>query len=238
VQWQGYPVKTSTRLSSEERREAIVKAVRQVFAEKGFHGTTTRELAAAAGVSEALLFKHFPSKEALYLAMHQDCGSEQNSSEIRRVMALEPSTSTLVLMTHFLIAKLVLGPTHSASGGECIMNRLLMRSLMEDGEFARLFLQRLAANWIPKFEESIEAATAAGDLVDCAVLPRLRGWFVHHLAVVIMSYLVPPTPVVDYGVPREKLVEQATRFALRGMGMKDEAIGRCYNPKALALFSS
>jgi len=58
-------MKTTTKLSSEERRADIVKAVRRVFAEKGFDGTTTRELAYAAGVSEALLFKHFPHKEAL-----------------------------------------------------------------------------------------------------------------------------------------------------------------------------
>ena len=44
------------KLSGEERRAAIIKAVRRLFAEKGFHGTTTRELAEAAGVSEALLF--------------------------------------------------------------------------------------------------------------------------------------------------------------------------------------
>ena len=47
---------TSLRLSAEQRRAAIIHAVRRVFAEKGFHGTTTRELARAAGVSTALLY--------------------------------------------------------------------------------------------------------------------------------------------------------------------------------------
>src|SRR3972149_4316194 len=65
-------MKTSSRLSSEDRREAIVEAVKGVFAEKGFDGTTTRELANAAGVSEALLYKHFPSKESLYAALLGD----------------------------------------------------------------------------------------------------------------------------------------------------------------------
>ena len=53
-------MQNSYRLSSEERRQAIVEAVKGVFAEKGFDGTTTRELASAAGVSEALseLSKH------------------------------------------------------------------------------------------------------------------------------------------------------------------------------------
>ena len=55
-------VRPAKKLSGDERRAAIIKAVQRVFAEKGFDGTTTRELASAAGVSEALLFKHFPNK--------------------------------------------------------------------------------------------------------------------------------------------------------------------------------
>ena len=63
---------------------AIVKAVKKVFAEKGFDGTTTRELAVSAGVSEALLFKHFPSKESLYAAMQSSCCPGKNSEEARK----------------------------------------------------------------------------------------------------------------------------------------------------------
>ena len=79
------------KLSGDERRAAIIKAVRQVFAEKGFDGTTMRELALAAGVSEALLFKHFPNKEALYSAMQLACCNEKDSDQIERLKALEPS---------------------------------------------------------------------------------------------------------------------------------------------------
>src|SRR5215468_6339149 len=98
---------TKGKLSSEERRAAIIQAVRRVFAEKGFHGTTTRALADAAGVSEALLFKHFPTKEALFSAMQLACCTEQEMGRFERLQALEPSASTLVLMTHFLVAKIV-----------------------------------------------------------------------------------------------------------------------------------
>jgi len=40
-----------------------------LFAKKGFNGTTTKEIAQAAGISEALVFKHFPTKRALYAAI-------------------------------------------------------------------------------------------------------------------------------------------------------------------------
>src|SRR5437870_9214456 len=104
-------MKPSPRLSAEDRRHAIVEAVKVVFAEKGFHGTTTRELADAAGVSEALLFKHFPNKEALYSAMQLSCCNEQDHDRLERLKALEPSASTLVVMVYLLVSR-TLGGRH------------------------------------------------------------------------------------------------------------------------------
>jgi AcrR family transcriptional regulator len=225
------------KLSGKERRAAIIKAVRRVFADKGFHGTTTRELAKAAGVSEALLFKHFPNKEALYSAMQFSCCDEQDQGKMERLKALEPCASTLVILVHLLVARLV-GGCQAADDDEALQNRLMLRSMMEDGEFARLFLQRVLSPWIRKVEQCIQAAVAAGDAVDGPVAPNLRGWFAHHLAATLMIHLRPARPVVDYGVSREKLVEQAVWFTLRGMGLTDEAIKRCYDPRALARFEA
>src|SRR5580704_15608604 len=95
------------RLAACDRREAIMEAVRDVFAEKGFEATTTRELAKAAGVSEALLYRHCPSKESLYDAMCQSCLSGRRLEEYKQILALEPSSSTLVMLTHFLVSKMV-----------------------------------------------------------------------------------------------------------------------------------
>ncbi len=122
-------MKTTARLPAADRRAAIIQAVRGVFAEKGFHGTTTRELARAAGVSEALLFKHFPDKEALFSAMQVAC-SEQHLGRYQRLEALEPSASTLVLMIHFLVSVLVDGSF--SHDDHAIQDRLALRSLAED----------------------------------------------------------------------------------------------------------
>jgi AcrR family transcriptional regulator len=229
-------MKARPKLSGEERRAAIVRAVRGVFAEKGFHGTTTRALAAAAGVSEALLFKHFPNKEALYSAMLVSCKSERVHRMFERVKVLEPSASTLVLMVHSLFSYLV-GASPADDEQRVAQNRLMLRSLIEDGEFARFFLQGVSSRWIGKVEECIRAAIATGDAVNGPVPPDLRGWFAHHLAAMLMIYLLPEQPVVDYRLSREKLLEQAVWFALRGMGLKEEAIRRHYNPEALALLT-
>jgi len=81
----------------EERRDSIIQAVRCVFAEKGFRGATTRELADAAGVSEALLFKHFPDKEAIYRAMLEQCCAQDRACEWEKIAAMKPSTATLII---------------------------------------------------------------------------------------------------------------------------------------------
>lgn len=58
-----------SRLTSEKRREKILQAAVTLFSLAGFNGTTTRQLARKAGVSEALLFRHFPNKKLLYEAL-------------------------------------------------------------------------------------------------------------------------------------------------------------------------
>ena len=56
-------------MTSPERRAAIIDAALRLFSERGFRGTTTRELAASVGVSEPILYEHFKSKRDLYRAI-------------------------------------------------------------------------------------------------------------------------------------------------------------------------
>jgi len=66
-----------------ERRQDILTAAMQLFAKKGFRGTTTRDLAAQAGVNEAIIFRHFSTKEELYSAIleHKACENRDTRSE-------------------------------------------------------------------------------------------------------------------------------------------------------------
>jgi AcrR family transcriptional regulator len=61
-------VKTATRLPAAERRLELVETAVRVFAEGSYRGTTTAEIARAAGVSEPILYRHFASKRDLYFA--------------------------------------------------------------------------------------------------------------------------------------------------------------------------
>jgi AcrR family transcriptional regulator len=59
-------------LTSEERRKRIVLGAMEAFSKSGFKGTRSRDLAASAGVSEALIFKHFPNKRAIQKAIIEE----------------------------------------------------------------------------------------------------------------------------------------------------------------------
>jgi AcrR family transcriptional regulator len=56
-------------MKAEERRQEIIRAAMEVFAKNGFGGSTTREIAENAGISEAMIYSHFRNKEDLYTAI-------------------------------------------------------------------------------------------------------------------------------------------------------------------------
>src|SRR2546423_15598117 len=62
-------------MTGDKRREQILQTAVNLFSQRGFSGTTTREIAHAAGVSEAMVFRHFATKDELYHAIldHKAC---------------------------------------------------------------------------------------------------------------------------------------------------------------------
>ena len=218
-------MKTTPRMCNEDRRTAIITAARRVFVEKGFYRTTTHELAEAAEVSEALLFKHFPSKEDLYAAIQMSCFKEDRSKVTEQLESLEPSTSALVFLVRDWVCK-VLGGQPDEDVRSFL--RLVLRSLMDEGEFARLGLgfEGGPSHWVQKVAQCLEAARTAGDTVDGPISANLAGWCTQQVMCGMMMHFLPPEPVIDYGVSREELVNQVIWFCLRGMGLKEEAIQR------------
>ena len=68
---------TRKRLTADERREEILSAALDVFAERGYHGSSIDDIARRAGVSKALIYEHFASKEELHVKL-----LEQNADEL------------------------------------------------------------------------------------------------------------------------------------------------------------
>jgi TetR/AcrR family transcriptional regulator len=63
------PRPITQRLPATDRRNQLLETALDLFSQKGFEGTTTKAIAEAAGVTEAIIFRHFPSKHELYKAV-------------------------------------------------------------------------------------------------------------------------------------------------------------------------
>lgn len=222
--------KRSTKLPAADRKEAILAAAVPVFARLGRAGATTKEIAQAAGVSEALLYKHFPGKEALYAELESRC-LEANAVGGRLFAGATPSTATLVMGVAVLVQAVF--PGIGARQSHEDTKRLVTSSLLGDGRFAKAFLDRHVKPWIGIFEKSLRAAMAAGDVEKGVHTGKPEIWFVHHLANTLHLISLPEAGVVNYNVTQEELIESAVRFLLRGLGLKNAAVDRYYDPKEI-----
>lgn len=221
-------------MTGDERRSAIVRAVLPLFAKRGFASATSKEIAEAAGVSEALIYKHFPSKESLYAEI-LSFGRQGAEVALERIAGLEPSSRTLVLIVYFMMRCLALGRAKDPIGWNT-RHRLVLNSCLEDGSYPRYLFNQHFSGCLAKLEACLEASAAAGELVDYPATRRNRCLFGHHLACMIAVMHLPERPVVDYMTPREALLDQAVQFTLRGMGLSDAAIERHYRPEEFAEF--
>ena len=219
-----------TRLDSDDRRKAIVAAAVPLFARNGFAGTTTRELAAAAGVSEALLFRHFPSKQSLYREILR-LGCEGDPA-FEKLATLPASTATLAGIVRFMVRRFVLGDEPERREVDLKM-RLMLHSCLEDGEYARELFAAIAPHVVPLFTASLAVAEAAGDIAPLRASGANRFWFAHHVAAMIALAFLPQDGFIPYEGDIDRLVDEAGDFVLRGMGMTEAAIATTRTAPAL-----
>jgi AcrR family transcriptional regulator len=219
------------RMTAAQRKRDILRAAAPVIAQAGVHGASVREIALAAGVSEALLYKHFPSKQALY---DEALASARESTRftIARFAMLTPGTESFVLLTYSAVEFILFGfPAYAAD--ESGAARLLFQSLLDDGAHARVVFADTAANWMDYVQASYGAAVAAGDIVDLPGEPAHRFRFVQQLAMALRLSHLPDPPAFDYRGSKRDLANEAVVFSLRGIGMRDEAIQKYFQPKRL-----
>ena len=222
----------SVKLPAADRKQAILASAAPVFARLGRVGATTKEIARAAGISEALLYKHFPGKEALYTELENHCVDAHAVGD-RMLEGAAPSTATLVMGVAMLVQAVFsgIGPkqTHEDT------KRLVTSSLLDDGRLAKAFLDRHVKPSIGFLGNALQAARGAGDVEDGVSAGKAEMWFVHHLANTLHLISLSRVEIVDYGLSREELTESTVRFLLRGLGLKNPAIDRHYDPKELRI---
>src|SRR5271154_1753490 len=211
---------STLRMTGDLRRQLILGAARRCFARNGFAGTTTKSVAAAAAISEALLFKHFPSKAALYAEiLAEECEADP---DLLHLLGQEPSTATLVelvkgMVRHFM--QISDGPDEQ----EAQRLRLMTTSHLDDGEFARLLYAKIADLIGTVFVTSLDRAVAAGDASRVGSAPLNLFWFAHHTVLTAALSRLPAVPCLAYGNAAD-LEPQLCEFLLRGIGLNEAAI--------------
>jgi AcrR family transcriptional regulator len=66
-------IETKRRMPAEQRRELVLDVAMREFASRGLHGTSTEDVAKQAGISQPYLFRLFPTKKTLFLALVERC---------------------------------------------------------------------------------------------------------------------------------------------------------------------
>ena len=213
-------------MTSDLRRQLILGAAKRCFARNGFAGTTTKSVAAAAAISEALLFKHFPSKAALYAEiLAEECEADP---ELAHLLGQEPSTAALVELMQGMVRHFMHVSDGPDQEEESQRMRLMITSHLEDGEFARLLYAKIEKLIGAMFAASLDAAIASGDAVKVGSEPVNLFWFAHHTVLTAALTRMPTVPCLSYGNAAD-LDRQLCEFLLRGIGLTEAAINAHLN---------
>ena len=207
-------------MTGDLRRQLILAAAKRCFARHGFAGTTTKSVAAAASISEGLLFKHFPSKLALYAEiLAEECDADP---ALHRLLELKPSTQTLVVLIREMVRHFQ-GVTEAPDQQEAQRIRLMVTSHLDDGEFARLIYGKIGDLIGSVFIASLERAIEAGDASRIGSEPLNLFWFAHHTVLMATLVRLPSVPCLTYGNAAE-FERQLCEFILRGIGLNETAV--------------
>ncbi|MBX3348107.1 MAG: TetR/AcrR family transcriptional regulator [Nitrospira sp.] len=121
------------RTSIHQRQASLISAAASLFAAIGFRGTTTKPITLAAGVSETLLFKHFPTKHALYSVLLSEKTHYSGLQEsLEEAAAKREDKRLFMLLANYRIRK----------GADPILFRLLLFSALESHAMSDMFFQQ------------------------------------------------------------------------------------------------
>jgi len=158
-----------TRFSSADRREQILDIATGLFAQQGFQGTTTRQIAGGSGVTEALIFRHFPTKEELYWAVIErkiNCTSPLD----RMRENLEGGGSDLEILSRVALEVL------ERRAKDQTLSRLLLFSALEKHELSERFFRNYIASYFESLAQFIHRGIAAGRFRKTDPLLAARGF--------------------------------------------------------------
>lgn len=158
-----------TRVPARDRRLQIMTAAKELFARQGFEGTTTREIAQRAGVNEAIIFRHFSTKEDLYWAIiDYQCEAGGWQQTLRRHLNSGASEREVfaAIAEEILIRR----------ANDTDLSRLLLFSALENQQRSQRFLQAHVVTYYELIAEYIGKRIVKGAFRAVNPLLAARGF--------------------------------------------------------------
>ena len=164
------------RLSSGDRRQQIVEVATRLFARQGYEGTTTRQIAEAAEVNEAIIFRHFTTKEDLYWAVIEDqCRMRAGREKLEQALVSGQNDEQIFtsIASEFL-------------SRDATLPRLLLFSALERHEVSQRFFKVHVASYYEILGDYIRRRIEDGAFRDVDPILAARSFFgmlVYHFQV-------------------------------------------------------
>lgn len=216
------------KLSGLERRNVILDEASRIFAFKGLHGATTKEIAKASGISEPVLYQHFKSKEEIYTTLETLCG-HQTAYFKRVIQDRGLGIDSLITITYLLVRVISFckepgtKSKPAESGSAEILLRLMGYSFLEDGTFARTLVENCIGaffdQWLESYKRSLDEGLLNVDKADSVAL-----WLAYESIIGMGLFVLPTRRLVDRIKDPNEAAKAATLFVLRGIGVKESVI--------------
>jgi len=212
-----------SRLKAEKRREQILDSAVTVFGRKGFEGATTRALARQAGVSEAMIFRFFPDKAALYRAIIDRFIASSGDPFPHAAAAARDDAGVLAGLAGSLIRSMEKDPAFV---------RLLFFSALEGHELSRLFLEARILKLTRALARYLARRMEEGALRPAPPLPAARAFLGMVCNYALMNNLYGRT--LPGQLPGEPAARLCAALFLNGVRPAPRAPARAAQPASRA----
>ena len=231
-----HPAPTAARMCAGDRRLQIAEVAMRLFSERGFRGTTTKEIAQAAGVSEAIIFRHFATKEELYTAIidYKGCGGAAATT-----VAGRPEQPPVIDELRTLVADAM-----EASDDLAVFQRVAQHMLEhheEDPEFLRLLMYialenhslgsvfwdknvRVLYEFLGGYIRRRQREGAFRDVEPNAAVRVFLGSVIHHSLSNLLWDKDPARRILR--VTNEEAARQFAEILLRGIVTDSDSVGK------------
>ncbi len=201
------------RLPGAERRAAIVRKAVELFSQHGFRGTTTRQLAAAVGVSEPVLYQHFATKHDLYTAI-VDQLLEETQAHFAKLCSELPDSHSEREFFEWLANSIL---TWQMNMHDRL--RLLLFSTLEGHELSDMWYERATQNMLNQVQRTIQGYIDDGRFVPAnatVATEAFIGMVAHHgMMASLYEHRAPKTDL-----SRQQIVSQLVDHFLNGIRVR------------------